>query len=311
VHHTDLIHAIGNTPLVELKQCSPNPNVRLFAKLEGRNPSGSVKDRVALAMAEDAQREGRLTPGSRIIEASTGNTGIALAMVGRALGYPVRIVMPENVFPEIPRTAAAFGAEITWVGGDVGMTRAIELAREIAEGEGYVMLDQFSNQANVLVHQSDTASEILADLDHVDAFVAGLGTGGTLMGVGRRLKEVNPKTLVVAVEPHPGNQVQGLRSVAEGFVPPLLDYSVLDGKILVRSASAFAATALIMEREAIFAGVSSGAVLHAAMKIIPRVASGNIVLMFADSGWKYLNTPVWDALADPDEPENLDDVIWW
>jgi cysteine synthase B len=311
VHHSDLIQTIGNTPLVELKQCSPNPNVRLFAKLEGRNPSGSVKDRVALALARDAQRENRLPAGARIIEASTGNTGIALAMIGRALGYPVRIVMPENVFPEIPRTATAFGAEITWVGGDAGMTRAIEFAREIADAEGYVMLDQFSNENNVLVHYSDTASEILADLDHVDAFVAGLGTGGTLMGVGRRLKEVNPTTLVVAVEPHPGNQVQGLRSLAEGFVPPLLDYSVLDGKILVRSASAFAATALIVEREAIFAGVSSGAVLHAAMKIIPRVETGNVVLMFADSGWKYLNTPVWSALADPDEEDNLDEVIWW
>jgi cysteine synthase B len=262
-------------------------------------------------MAKDAQREGRLPAGASIIEASTGNTGIALAMVGRALGYHVRIVMPENVFPEIPRTATAFGAEITWVSGGVGMTRAIELAREIADAEGYVMLDQFSNQANVLAHHSGTASEILADLDHVDAFVAGLGTGGTLMGVGRRLKEVNPKTLVVAVEPHPGNQVQGLRSLAEGFIPPLLDYSVLGGKILVRSASAFAATALIMEREAIFAGVSSGAVLHAAIKVISRVGSGNIVLMFADSGWKYLNTPIWNTPFEPDEPDNLDDVNWW
>jgi cysteine synthase B len=311
VHHSDLIHTIGNTPLVELKHCSPNPNVRLFAKLEGWNPTGSVKDRIALAMVKEAQREGRLPAGARIIEASTGNTGIALAMVGRALGYPVRIVMPENVFPEIPRAVAAYGAEITWVSGEVGMTRAIELARQIAATEGYLMLDQFSNEENVRAHHDGTAPEILADLDHVDAFVAGLGTGGTLMGVGRRLKEVNPKTLVIAVEPHPGNQVQGLRSLAEGFVPPLLDYSVLDGKILVRSASAFAATALVMRREAIFAGVSSGAVLHAAMKVIPRLRSGNVVLLFADSGWKYLNTQVWTAAPEPDDAENLDDVIWW
>jgi cysteine synthase len=262
-------------------------------------------------MVKQAQRQDLLPPGARIIEASTGNTGIALAMVARALGYSLRIVMPENVFPEIPRTVAAYGAEITWVSGDVGMTRAIELAREIAAAEGYVMLDQFSNDENVRTHHDETAVEILADLDHVDAFVAGLGTGGTLMGVGRRLKEVNPKTLVIAVEPHPGNQVQGLRSLAEGFIPPLLDYAVLDGKILVRSSSAFAATALIMQREAIFAGVSSGAVLHAALKVIPRLQRGNVVVIFADSGWKYLNTPVWSAAPEPDEAENLDDVIWW
>jgi cysteine synthase B len=261
-------------------------------------------------MIDDAQRNHLLSPGSRIMEASTGNTGIALALVGRALGYHVRIVMPENVFPEIPRTALAYGAEITWVSGEVGMTRAVELAREIADAEGYVMLDQFSNHENISAHYNGTALEILADLGHVDAFVAGLGTGGTLMGVGRRLKEANPATQIVAVEPHPGNQVQGLRSLAEGFVPPLLDYSVLNGKILVRSASAFAATAMIMQREAIFTGVSSGAVLHAALKVIPRIGSGNIVLMFADGGWKYLNTPVWSS-AQPDEPDNLDDVMWW
>jgi cysteine synthase B len=311
VHHSDLIHTIGNTPLVELKHCSPNPGVRLFAKLEGWNPTGSVKDRVALAMVKEAQREGRLPAGTRIIEASTGNTGIALAMVGRALGYPVRIVMPENVFPEIPRTVAAYGAEITWIAGELGMTRAIELAREIAADEGYVMLDQFSNEENVRAHHDGTAAEILADLDHVDAFVAGIGTGGTLMGVGHRLKEVDAKTVVIAAEPHPGNQVQGLRSLAEGFIPPLLDYRVLNGKILVRSASAFAATALIMAREAIFAGVSSGAVLHAAMKVIPRLGTGTVVLLFADSGWKYLNTPVWSNVPELDEAENLDDVLWW
>ncbi|MEO8458759.1 MAG: cysteine synthase family protein [Chloroflexota bacterium] len=311
MHHSDLIHAIGNTPIVALKHCSPNPDVRLFAKLEGFNPTGSIKDRVALAMVKQAQHEGRLPSGARIIEASTGNTGIALAMVGRALGYPVRIVMPENVFPEIPRTVSAYGAEITWVSGEGGMTRAIELAREIAAAEGYVMLDQFSNEENLRAHYEGTAAEILADLDHIDAFVAGIGTGGTLMGVGRRLKEVNPATMVIAAEPHPGNHVQGLRSLAEGFVPPLLDYGVLNGKILVRSASAFAATALIMNREAIFAGVSSGAVLHAAMKVIPRLTRGTIVLAFADSGWKYLNTPVWSSVAEPDDADSLDDVMWW
>jgi [CysO sulfur-carrier protein]-thiocarboxylate-dependent cysteine synthase len=311
MHHSDLIHAIGNTPLVELKHSSPGPDIRLFAKLEGFNPTGSIKDRIARAMVKQAQREGLLPEGARIIEASTGNTGIALAMVGRALGYPVRIVMPENVFPEIPRTLAAYGADITWVGGDAGMTHAIELAREMAAGEGYVMLDQFSSEANFRTHYEETASEILADLGHVDALVAGFGTAGTLMGVGRRLKEVNPEALVIAVEPHPGNLVQGLRSTAEGFIPPLLDYSLLDGKILVRSSSAFAATARIMTHEAIFAGVSSGAVLHAAMKVMPRIEKGTVVLIFADSGWKYLNTPVWSAAPEPEDTDDLDDVMWW
>jgi cysteine synthase B len=173
------------------------------------------------------------------------------------------------------------------------------------------MLDQFSNEANVRAHYEGTAPEILSEIEQVDLFVAGLGTGGTLMGVGRRLKEANPDTKVVAVEPHPGNQVQGLKSLADGFVPPLLDYSILDGKILVRSGDAFRATAQLMEREAIFAGVSSGAVLHAAMKLTPRVRRGNIVLLFADSGWKYLSTKLWTDPPEPDRDENMDDVIWW
>ena len=311
MHHTDVLHTIGQTPLVELRHCSPRPDVRLFAKLEGRNPTGSVKDRIVREMVLEAERTGRLGPGGRIIEASTGNTGIALAMVGRALGYHVRIVMPENVFPEIPRTLAAYGGEIQLVDGDLGVKRAIEVARETAAREGWFMLDQFADPVNIRAHYEGTAAEILQDLPQVDAFIAGLGTGGTLMGVGRRLKEANRETMVIAVEPHPGNQVQGLKSLADGFIPPLLDYRLLDGKILVRSGQAFRGAAELMRREAIFGGVSSGAVLHAAKRVAERLPRGNVVLLFADSGWKYLNTDLWTSAPEPHEGEELDDLIWW
>jgi cysteine synthase B len=290
---------------------APNPDIRVFAKIEGWNPTGSVKDRIVLKIVREAERSGALKPGGVIVEASTGNTGIALSMVGRALQYPVRIVMPENVFAEIPRTIAAYGADIHYVPGDLGVTRAIQVAREMAQREGWFMLDQFSNEANVRAHYEGTGPEILSELERVDAFVAGLGTGGTLMGVGRCLKEANAEVKVIAVEPHPGNQVQGLKSLADGFVPPLLDYSVLDGKILVRSGDAFRATAQLMEREAIFAGVSSGAVLHAALKVLPRIQRGNIVLLFADSGWKYLSTNLWTQVPKPNQDEDMDDIIWW
>ena len=306
-----LLGTIGGTPLVELRHCSPRQEVRLFAKLEGHNPTGSVKDRIVWQMVLEARREGRLQPGRGVIEASTGNTGIALAMVGRALGHPVRIVMPENVFPEIPRTLQAYGAEVLKIPAEQGVKGAIEIARERGASEGWFMLDQFADPNNLRAHYEGTGPEILADLPQVDVFVAGLGTGGTLMGVGRRLKEVNPKTLVVAVEPHPGNQVQGLKSLADGFVPPLLDYAVLDAKVLVRSAQAFRAAAEVMRREAIFAGVSSGAVLHAAVKIASRMARGNVVMVFADSGWKYLNTQLWTHPPGPESGEELDDLIWW
>ena len=311
MHHDDILHTIGDTPLVELRHVSPRPEVRIFAKLEGANPTGSVKDRIVREMVLTARREGRLEAGARIVEASTGNTGIALAMIGRALGHHVRIVMPENVFPEIPRTLAAYGAEIEWVPSELGVKRAIEVVRATADNEGWYMLDQFGDAANVRAHYEGTGSELLADLPRIDMFVAGLGTGGTLMGVGRRLKEANPQARVIAVEPHPGNQVQGLKSLADGFIPPLLDYGMLDGKILARSGHAFRGAAALMQREAIFAGVSSGAVLHGAMKAIQRLPRGNVVLLFADSGWKYITTQMWTSDPDVHEDEELDDVIWW
>ena len=311
MHHLHLVHAIGRTPMLELRNCSPKASVNLYAKLEGWNPTGSVKDRIVRDMLLTAEREGRIRPGDTVIEASTGNTGIALAMVGRSVGYDVRVVMPENVFPEIPRTLAVYGAAVEWVPAQEGVKRAIEVARETAEREGWFFLDQFCNPNNVRAHYMTTGPEILADIDHVDVFVAGLGTGGTLMGAGERLKEANPSTRVIAVEPHPGNQLQGLKSLSDGFIPPILDFDLLDGKILVRSHHAFRAASELMRREGLFAGVSSGAVLHAALKVAQRMERGNIVCVFADNGWKYLGTRLWTDPPELDEGDELDDTIWW
>ncbi len=311
MHHDTILEAIGRTPLVELRHCSPKPGVRLFAKLEGRNPTGSVKDRIAREMVLREEEAGRLRPGDVIVVASTGNTGISLAMVGRARGYRVRVVMPENVYPEIPRTLAAYGAEVHFVPATEGVRQAIRVAEEMGAEPGCVVLDQFASPYNVDAHYKTTGPEILQELREVDVFVAGLGTGGTLMGVGRRLKEANPRAKVVAVEPHPGYQVQGLKSLADGFIPPILDFELLDGRILVRSRHAFRAAAELMRREAIFAGVSSGAVLHAALKYANRLDRGNMVLLFADSGWKYLDTGLWTNPPPPGEGDELDEVIWW
>ena len=314
MHHLHLLHAVSNTPMIELRNCSPSPDVRLFAKLEGWNPTGSVKDRIVREMLARAREQGRIQPGGTVIEASTGNTGIALAMAGSALGYGVRVVMPRNVFPEIPRAIAVYGASVEWVPAEDGVRRAIEVARATAEREGWFFLDQFCNPDNVRAHYESTGPEILEDVPDVDIFVAGLGTGGTVTGVGRRLKEANPKTKIVAVEPHPGNQVQGLQSLTDGFVPPILDLDLLDAKILVRSQHAFRAAAALMKREAVFGGVSSGAVLHAALKLAPRLDKGNVVLLFADNGWKYLGTNLWTAPpadASEDELDDMDETIWW
>jgi cysteine synthase B len=312
MHHLHLVQTIGATPMVELRHLSPKPDVRLFAKLEGWNPTGSVKDRIVRHMLVHAERDGRIVPGDTVIEASTGNTGIALAMIGRALGYNATIVMPENVGPEIPRTLAVYGAHVHWVPAEAGVTGAMDVARKMAAESGRFMLDQFCNEHNARAHYVWTGAEILEDVPEVDIFVAGLGTGGTLMGTGRRLKEANPATKVIAVEPHPGNQLQGLKSLADGFIPPILDLHFLDGKILVRSGHAFRAARLLMEREGIFGGISAGAVLHAGLKFAERIDRGNIVMIFADSGWKYLDTNLWSrGLPETEDEESLDDIIWW
>ncbi|HEY8477407.1 MAG TPA: cysteine synthase family protein, partial [Chloroflexota bacterium] len=289
-----ILETIGRTPLVELQRFSPRPGVRLFAKLEGQNPTGSVKDRIAKYMVERAEREGRLKPGGIIMEPTSGNTGIALAMIARRKGYRMVAVMPESVSVERRMLLEAFGAEVVLTEGQKGSNGAIEVAQRLAEEHPeYYMPYQYGNPANPEAHYETTGVEILEDLPEVDVFVAGLGTGGTLMGVGRRLKEVNPRVQVVAAEPHPGDLVQGLRSLDEGFVPPILDLDLLDRKIVVHSEDAARLTRELLVREGIFAGISSGAALHAALRVAQRMQQGNIVVLMADGGWKYLSTRLW------------------
>jgi cysteine synthase len=308
----NLLGTIGNTPLVELKRFDLPVGVRLFAKLEGQNPTGSVKDRVVLRMLQEARARGRIQPGATIVEASTGNTGIALAMIGRLLGYTVKIVVPENVFPEIGRLLGVYGAEIVWVPGELGIKEAMAQARGLADTNGWYFLDQFANEANCSAHYHGTGVELVADLPSIDLFVAGLGTGGTITGTGRRLKEAHPDAKVVAVEPHPGNQVQGLKSLADGYIPPILDLGILDGKVLVRSRQAILHTRQVVEREGIFAGVSAGAVLYAALEFARRMRQGNVVCLFADAGWKYVGTEIWNSPPpDGQTEDDLDDVTWW
>jgi [CysO sulfur-carrier protein]-thiocarboxylate-dependent cysteine synthase len=306
----DVLSLIGNTPLIELTKLSPRPGIRLFAKLEYMNPTGSVKDRIVYHMLVHAEDDGLIEPGDTIIEASTGNTGISLAMIGGMLGYSVQIVMPENVYPLIPEMLEAHGATVHRVTAQEGVKGAVETARRFARERGWYMLDQFANQHNTRAHYETTGPEILRDLPTVDAFVAGLGTGGTLTGVGRRLKEANPATKVIAIEPHPGSHVQGLKSLSDGYLPPIFDLGVLDGKILVRSSAAFRGAAELMQQESMFVGISAGAVLHAGFRLAERIEKGNIVLLFADAGWKYLGTRLWTEPPSPDE-ESLDDVLWW
>ena len=307
----NILDAIGHTPLVELSRLSPNPRVRIFAKLEGNNPTGSLKDRIAKYMIDDAERSGALTHDLTILEPTSGNTGIALAMIGRYKGYKVKVVMPENVSEERRQLLEAYGAEIVLTDGSQGSNGAIRVAQGMAaEDPHYFMPYQYGNPANPRAHFETTGPEILQELPQVDTFIAGLGTGGTLMGVGRRLKKHNPNTKVLAVVPHPGDLVQGLRSLDEGFIPPILDQSLLDGRFVVASKEAFATTRLLMEKEGIFAGISSGSVVYAAMRVAQRMEQGNVVVLLADGGWKYLSTGLWSHAEVADEPD-LDKKIWW
>ena len=307
----DIVEAIGHTPLVELKSFSPNEKVRIFAKLEGHNPTGSVKDRVARFMIEKAEREGMLSPGQVLLEPTSGNTGIALAMIGRRKGYQVKVVMPESVSIERRQLLELYGAEVILSEGRRGTNGSIDLAQQIvAEHPDYFMPYQYGNEANPLAHYETTAPEIIADLPEVDMFVAGLGTGGTLMGVGRRLREHNPNVKIVAVEPHPGDQLQGLRSLEEGFIPPILNVDELDGKILMHGRDGFTVTAELMRREGIFAGISSGAVVYCAAKLASRLERGNIVCLLADGGWKYLSTGVWTKAVEELETELEGQMLW-
>ena len=308
--YRDVIEAVGNTPLVELPRLSPKPEVRIFAKLEGRNPTGSVKDRVAKAMIEAAEAEGAIQPGQTILEPTSGNTGIALAMICRRRGYPFKAVMPDNVTPERTQLLEMFGAEIVFSEGAKGSNGAVELALEMAEGDAsYYMPYQYGNEANPAAHYNGTAVEILEELDSVAAFVAGLGTGGTLMGVGRRLRENDPETKIVAAEPMQGELVQGLRSLDDGFIPPIIDLSVLDRKIMVSNRDAIVWTQRLLREEGLFAGVSAGAVAAICVRIANEIEAGNVVFLVPDDGWKYLSSGVYTTPVD--ELEGIETTVWW
>ena len=307
-----ILDTIGGTPLVELRRLQPKPGVRLFAKLEGQNPTGSVKDRIAFLMVENAERDGVLGDGRIILEPSSGNTGVSLAMVARYKGYNVTVVLPDNVTEERQALIESFGASVVFSEGRLGTNGAIEMAQEMAgqEPHKYVMLYQYGNEANPRAHYDGTGEEIINQLPDVDVFVAGLGTGGTLTGVGRRLKEHNPDARVIAVVPHPEERIQGLRSLEDGFIPPILDTTVLDGQFIITSRESFEKTRELLQVESIFAGISSGAVLACAQRLADRMDHGNIVCLFADGGWKYLSTGLWTRPLEELEAE-MGRKIWW
>lgn len=304
-----ILDAIGNTPIVELQRLAPNRDVRIFAKLEGMNPSGSVKDRVARSLVEEFEHRAESTDYI-LLEPTSGNTGIALAMVSRVKGYPVVAVMPSNVTEERRKLLEIFGAEIIDSPPERGTNGSIEVARELDRDQRYWILNQYANQANPRAHYRTTAPEILRDVPDIDVFVAGLGTGGTLTGAGRRLKEERPGVKIVAAEPMPGDLVQGLRSLDEGFVPPVFDPSVLDAKYLVPSADAIAMMRRLAADEGIFAGVSSGAILVAALRYAATMKRGTIVVLLPDGGWKYLSGGLWTADIGELE-ENLEGAFLW
>ncbi len=308
---SNLLEAIGDTPLVELPSLTPKPGVRIFAKLEGNNPTGSVKDRIARAMVQAALDEGLLPEDKTLLEPTSGNTGISLAMVAQRLGRRFTAVMPDNVSQERGELLRAYGAEIIYSPGEEGSNGSIVAAKALADQDDrYVMLYQYGNPANPRAHYETTAPEIIRDLPEVTHFVAGLGTGGTLMGVGRRLKEFNPNVEIIAAAPEPDDRIQGLRSLEEGFVPPILDLSLLDARIMISSAESFSMTALLLRKEGVFAGVSSGAALAAALRVANRIDSGDIVCLFADGGWKYLSTGLWTRdFADLER--EVEGKVWW
>jgi cysteine synthase B len=307
---TDIVHAVGNTPMVELRRLSPKPSVRLHAKLEGRNPTGSVKDRIAKTMIEKAEEQGLVSPGQTILEPTSGNTGISLGMICRRKGYPLKIVMPDNVTQERIQLLEMYGAEIIYSEGAKGSNGAVELALEMAEADSSLYMPyQYGNEANPRAHYEGTAPEILEELDEVAAFVGGLGTGGTLMGVGRRLKEHDPETLIVAAEPMQGELVQGLRSLEDGFIPPIIDLSLLDRKIMVSNRDAIIWTKRLLEDEGVFAGVSSGAIASVAARIAEELDEGNIVFLIPDDGWKYLSSGIYTKPLE--ELEGIDSTVWW
>jgi [CysO sulfur-carrier protein]-thiocarboxylate-dependent cysteine synthase len=301
-----LLDLVGNTPLVELR---PEGNVRLFAKLEGQNPTGSIKDRIAKAMIETAEEAGELEPGRELLEPTSGNTGISLALVAKLKGYKLTCVLPENATEERKRLLRLFGAQIVESPGAEGSNGAVRLALELAEREPrFFMPFQYANEANPRAHYEGTGAEIVDALDRVDVLVAGLGTGGTLMGTGARVRESFPDVVVAAAEPLAGDPVMGLRSLEDGYVPPILDVSKLDRKVLVSNEESVAAMRRLLDEEGMFAGVSSGAVVHVARKLAAERDEGVVVAVLADGGWKYLSADFWDA---DDVEAAMERTVWW
>lgn len=304
-----LLDLIGSTPLVELHNLSPNPNVRILAKLEGQNPSGSVKDRVARGLIEAAEARGEISPGDTIIEASSGNTAIALAMVARRKGYIAHVVLPRNIAPSITDVLELYGVSTIACDRCETMQSAIDLGESLAASRGWYPLRQFQDTANVEVHYRTTGVEIATAAPGVDVFIAGIGTGGTIMGVGRRLREANPNVRIVGIEPKLGEHLQGLRNINDGYRPPLLDLDQLDGRWLVDAAAAISAARTCARVEGVSAGISAGATLHVAMQEAKRIDRGTIVAMFSDSGWKYLPARPWEAAQEGSA--ELDEIHWW
>ena len=304
-----LLRLVGDTPLVELSRLAPTEGVRIFAKLEGENPTGSIKDRVAKAMIDAAEASGELEPGRELLEPTSGNTGISLALIAKLKGYPLTCVMPENATEERKRLLRLFGARLVLTPGEEGSNGAVRRALELAGREPtYFMPFQYANEANPRAHYEGTGAEIAEALDRVDVLVAGLGTGGTLMGAGARLRESFPDVVVAAAEPLPGDPVMGLRSLEDGYVPPILDVSKLDRKLLVSNEESVGALRQLLDAEGIFAGVSSGAVVHVARRLAAELDEGVVVAVLADGGWKYLSASFWEA---DDVETAMERTVWW
>jgi [CysO sulfur-carrier protein]-thiocarboxylate-dependent cysteine synthase len=308
--YDDVLGAIGNTPLVGIQRLSPSAGVRLWAKLEGDNPTGSTKDRIALAMIEAAEASGELTPDRTILEPTSGNTGISLAMVARRKGYRLTVVLPDNASQERLGLLRLYGAEIMFSDGEKGTNGSIEVAGRLARDPSYYMPFQYGNPANPKAHEEGTGREIVRDLPHVTHFVAGLGTGGTLTGVGRALHAHDPSIRVIAAEPQLGDLVYGLRSLDQGFVPPIYDPTEVNRKFLVRSDDALRATRELTSTEGIFAGISSGAVVHVAQRVAAELDRGDVVCLLADGGWKYLSLEAWAADLETAEKQ-VAESLWW
>lgn len=314
MRYDSLLDSLGGTPLVGLPRLSPSPKVRLWAKLEDRNPTGSIKDRAAFYMIEQAEKEGLLSPGCTILEPTSGNTGISLAMVAKLRGYRMICVMPENTSSERRQLLAMWGAEVHFSDAAGGSNEAVRVAKEMArDNPDWVMLYQYGNAANARAHYETTGPEILADLPEITHFVAGLGTTGTLMGAGRYLREHRPDVQIVAAEPRYGELVYGLRNLDEGFVPELYDESVLTTRFSVPSDAALKRTRELLEKEGIFAGISTGGALHAAMGVARKAERAgeraDIAFVIADAGWKYLSTGAYEGTLEEAE-ERLDGQLW-